>query len=151
MRLPAALALALLLAGCATAPTQVTSVSDDGLRSRTTPDCDVRSVGEGPSLLARLHCSGGSGVAETSINGCAASSQDASWFTLYTQEGRLASGEATATVLRGDASVATLEVAAGSEDGKETMLPTAQGYLLRLELSGWEGEWVEATVECPAA
>ena len=151
MRLPAALALTLLGAGCASPPTPVSSVSDDGLRGRTTPDCDVRVVDDGPSLLARLHCTGGSGVAETSIEGCAGSKSDPSWFTLYTQEGRLARGEATATVSRGDSAVATLEVSARSEDGKETMLPAAPGYLLRLELSGWDGEWVEATVECPAA
>jgi hypothetical protein len=150
MRLPVAAALALLVAGCAAAPTTVTSVADEGLRARTAPDCEVRSVGDGPSRLARLHCVGGTGVAETSLDGCAASSRDASWFTLYTQEGRLARGAATATVLRGDEAVATLGVAAEAEDGKETMLPAAPAYLLRLELSGWDGEWVEATVECPA-
>ncbi|MCA1820030.1 MAG: hypothetical protein LC620_08300 [Halobacteriales archaeon] len=165
------LALAILLAGCSASPSvrldpvngdltsrdrgtldRSPSHPDDGVGSDPPagpPACTTENVRAGDSLFARIRCESGSGQAASSLDGCDASEQ--SWLTLETEDGRLATGNATATASTGSGIVASLRVSASDDDGKERILDGGASYSLTVDLDAWKGEWVTASIECAAA
>jgi hypothetical protein len=154
----ALLVVAAALAGCMQSdPTVVPPVSEDGRHRDPTeptpavaaPDCDSSQVDAGGSVLARIRCDGGDGMATLDVEGCVPAGS--AWLVLQSEEGRLAQGHATAEARDGSRQLGALHLSASQEDGKEARVPGSASYRLSLDLDAWSGEWVEAVLECEAA
>lgn len=109
-------------------------------------DCTTDTVDAGDTILARIHCTKGSGSTTLQVTGCLPDQEASAWLTLDTPYGLYGQGNATASV-----EGMSLRIQASADEGKQATLPQKSEYALALELEDWRGEAVTATVTCNAA